>query len=208
MQILDQNLEDEPVDVDLNVRVLSAHGLDDSDQELEVILNETDMRETDMRNGADTPQMISTRVQSQLAYQDPQSIQKVLNPSVQKDTYLNDVSMVTTQSEIERYELIGRNITSDEMIQSTIYHIRKCGKNLYDPQEREKYYNDDFLTNGRHVNERVEEELQEFKMEIEQKVQESTCKFFQFPRPHGNHISMNTSQNRIVVPKTKRRPYK
>lgn len=57
------------------------------------------------------------------------------------------------------------------MIQSTIYHIRQEGKNIYDPEEREKYYSDDFLYNQRHVNEKVEEELIEFKQEIDEKVQ-------------------------------------
>lgn len=128
----------------------------------------------------------------------------MLNPGTQKDRYLNDVSMITTQTEIERYELIGQNVTEDDMIQSTIYHIRKYGKNLYDPEEREKYYNDDFLTNGRHINDRVEEELREFKIEIEQKVEESTCKFYEFPRPCGNKIGLNTSENRMQPPKSKR----
>jgi hypothetical protein len=33
------------------------------------------------------------------------------------------------------------------MIQSTIYHIRQFGQNIYDPEEKEKYYSDDFLVN-------------------------------------------------------------
>lgn len=57
------------------------------------------------------------------------------------------------------------------MIQATIYHIRKLGQNIHDPEEREKYFSNDFLNNVRHVNDRVEEELLEFKQEIEDKVQ-------------------------------------
>jgi hypothetical protein len=43
--------------------------------------------------------------------------------------------------------------------------------NIYDPDEREKYYSDDFLKNQRHVNDKVEQELVEFKIEIDEKVQ-------------------------------------
>jgi hypothetical protein len=49
------------------------------------------------------------------------------------------------------------------MIQSTIYHIREVGKNVWDAEEKEKYYSEDFLFNQRHINEKVEEELIEFK---------------------------------------------
>lgn len=53
----------------------------------------------------------------------------------------------TTTSEILRYEQFALNITHSGMIQSTIYHIRQEGKNIYDPDEQEKYYSDDFLFN-------------------------------------------------------------
>ena len=77
----------------------------------------------------------------------------------------------TTITELQRYEQFSLNIAPNGMIQSTIYHIRQEGKNIYDPEEREKYYSDDFLYNQRHVNEKVEEELIEFKQEIDEKVQ-------------------------------------
>jgi hypothetical protein len=110
---------------------------------------------------------------------------------------MNDVSMITTQSDLERYKNFGQNMTTNNMTQATIYHVRKFGENIHDPEEREKYYNDDFLNNVRHVNDRVEEELEEFKVEIEDKVQENSTKFFTFPRPCGNKIQLNTSQNLI-----------
>lgn len=83
---------------------------------------------------------------------------------------IND-SQITTESEVRRYNAFSQNVTATGMIQSTIYHIRQYGMNIYDPDEREKYYSDDFLKNQRHVNEKVEQELVEFKIEIDEKVQ-------------------------------------
>lgn len=82
---------------------------------------------------------------------------------------MND-SQVTTQTELNRYEAFCQNVTNTGMIRSTIYHIRKEGQNIYNPQECEMYYSDDFLNNQRHINEKVEQELQEFKIEITDKV--------------------------------------
>ena len=45
------------------------------------------------------------------------------------------------------------------------------GINLYDPEERDKYYSDHFLNNVRKINENVENELEEFKIEIDDKVE-------------------------------------
>jgi len=56
-------------------------------------------------------------------------------------------SQITTQSELQRYEAFSQHVTRQGMIQSTIYHIRTVGKNIYNPQEREQYYSDDFLHN-------------------------------------------------------------
>ena len=83
------------------------------------------------------------------------------------------------------------------MIQSTIYHIRHDGANVHDPQEKSKYYSDDFLMYQRHVNDKVEQELEEFKIEIDEKVGENSSKFFVFPRPCGRNIYANTEENRI-----------
>ena len=83
------------------------------------------------------------------------------------------------------------------MIQSTIYHIRTYGKNIHDPEEKEKYYNEDFLQNVRHLNDKVEEELEEFKIEIDEKVAANTTKTFVFPRPSGREIRLNTDTNVI-----------
>ena len=91
--------------------------------------------------------------------------------------------MITTESEINRYNALSQNVTSSGMIQATIYHIRQWGKNINDPEEREKYYSEDFLNNVRHINDRVEEELEEFKVEIQDKVNENSTKFYSFPRP-------------------------
>jgi len=82
------------------------------------------------------------------------------------------------------------------MVQATIYHIRKDAENIFDPEEREKYYNEEFLHKVRHVNDRVEEELIEFKTEIEEKFLTNETKRFSFPRPMGNKIKMN-SRNEI-----------
>lgn len=71
--------------------------------------------------------------------------------------------------------------------------------NIYDPDEREKYYSDDFLKNQRHVNDKVEQELVEFKVEIDEKVQQNSTRNFTFPRPGGEKIYMNTDSNVIDV---------
>ena len=81
------------------------------------------------------------------------------------------------------------------MIQSTIYHLREYGKNLYDPEERNKFYSDDFLNNIRHINPKVEQELEEFKIEINEKLEHSKTKFYMFPRPRGQDIYLNTDSN-------------
>ena len=107
--------------------------------------------------------------------------------------------MVTTESEIYRYNVLSQNVTHQGMIQSTIYHIRQNGANVFDPEEREKYYSTDFLTNVRHVNDRVEQELEEFKVEIEEKVEANDSKFFSFPRPNGEEIHLNTDTNVLDV---------
>lgn len=69
--------------------------------------------------------------------------------------------------------------------------------NIYDPDEREKYYSDDFLKNQRHVNDKVEQELVEFKIEIDEKVEQNSTRNFTFPRPGGEKIYMNTDSNVI-----------
>ena len=112
---------------------------------------------------------------------------------------MNEVSMITTDSEVNRYNALSQNITGQGMIQSTIYHIRQNGANVYDPEEREKYYSDDFLKNVRHVNDRVEEELEEFKVEIEEKVAANQSKFYNFLRPGGEEIYLNTDTNVLDV---------
>lgn len=73
-------------------------------------------------------------------------------------------------------------MTATGLIQSTIYHIRQNGHNVYDPEEREKYYSDDFLNNVRTINDRVEQELEEFKIEIDEKVELNSTKYYVFPR--------------------------
>ena len=57
-QILDRNLDDEPVQIDLNVQVVNADNFDDSDKDLDIILKETYM-------SADTPPMLNSKVESQ-----------------------------------------------------------------------------------------------------------------------------------------------
>ena len=70
--------------------------------------------------------------------------------------YNMDCSMITTESDINRWKAFSQNITGNGMVQSTIYHIRQLGQNIFDPEEKEKYYCDDFLHNVRHVNDKVE----------------------------------------------------
>lgn len=69
--------------------------------------------------------------------------------------------------------------------------------NIYDPEEKEKYFSDDFLMNQRHVNDKVEQELEEFKVEINEKVEQNTTKNFKFPRPGGDNIFINRDSNVI-----------
>ena len=107
---------------------------------------------------------------------------------------LND-SQITTQTELQRYQAFSQHVTASGMIQATIYHIRQFGQNIYDPEEKEKYYSDDFLLNQRHVNDKVEQELEEFKVEINEKVEQNATKGFQFLRPGGERIYMNTDSN-------------
>lgn len=104
---------------------------------------------------------------------------------------------MTTQTELQRYQAFSQHVTANGMIQSTIYHIRQYGQNIYDPEEKEKYYSDDFLVNQRHVNDKVEQELEEFKIEINEKVEQNATKSYQFLRPGGERIYMNTDSNVI-----------
>ena len=92
---------------------------------------------------------------------------------------------MTTQTELQRYQAFSQNVTASGMIQSTIYHIRQFGQNIYDPEEKEKYYSDDFLINQRHVNDKVEQELEEFKIEINEKVEQNATKDYKFIRMGG-----------------------
>ena len=116
---------------------------------------------------------------------------------VESDTNPNDMSNVTTETERARYQKLSKNVTRRGNIQSTIYHIRKVGQNIYDPEERQKYYSRDFLLNGRHINHKVEQELEDFLVEIHTKVEENTTKFYSFPRTKNHKILMNTSSNAI-----------
>ena len=49
------------------------------------------------------------------------------------------------------------------------------------------------------MNYKVEQELEEFKIEISEKVEANATKFFSFPRPGGEKIRMNTDSNIIDV---------
>jgi len=64
------------------------------------------------------------------------------------------------------------------MIQATIYHVRSYGQNIYNQDEKQKYYSEPFLNNERHYNHRVESELIEFKIEIEEKFYSNHSKFY------------------------------
>jgi hypothetical protein len=44
--------------------------------------------------------------------------------------------------------------------------VRRDCKNVYDPEEKEKYYSDNFIKNVRYSNMKVEQELSDFKIEI------------------------------------------
>ena len=68
---------------------------------------------------------------------------------------------------------------------------------MYDAFEKSKYYSEEFLMYQRHVNDKVEQELEEFKVEIDEKVGANTSKYFVFPRPCGNDIYANTEGNYI-----------
>lgn len=111
---------------------------------------------------------------------------------------LND-SQITTQTELQRYEAFSQHVTAQGMIQATIYHIRQYGQNIFDAEEKDKYYSDDFLQNQRHINDKVEQELEEFKIEINEKVECNTTRNFVFPRPGGEEIYLNTDSNVIEV---------
>mmetsp|Transcript_1390 Transcript_1390/g.1838 ORF Transcript_1390/g.1838 Transcript_1390/m.1838 type:complete len:146 (+) Transcript_1390:3351-3788(+) len=113
------------------------------------------------------------------------------------EKYLLNQSEVTTESEQQRYQAFSTHVTGAGMIQSTIYHIRKYGENIFDPDEKEKYYSDHFLQHQRHVNDKVEQELVEFKIEIDEKVASNVTKNFVFPRPAGQRIHLNTDSNHI-----------
>lgn len=71
--------------------------------------------------------------------------------------------------------------------------------NVFDPQEKEKYYSDQFLINERRINDKVEQELEEFKLEIDEKVESNDTNKFCFPRPCGKQIYLNTDSNVIDV---------
>ena len=109
---------------------------------------------------------------------------------------MND-SQITTQTELQRYQAFSQHVTASGMIQSTIYHIRQLGQNIHDPEEKEKYYSDDFLINQRHVNDKVEQELEEFKIEIDEKVEQNATKGYRFLRPGGERICLNRDSNVI-----------
>ena len=96
----------------------------------------------------------------------------------EKQELLQNISV----SNYDPYKCFSQNVTETGMIQATIYHIRQLGENIYNPDEKEKYYSDDFLLNERHVNEKVEEELVEFKMEIDEKVASNDTRNYKFPR--------------------------
>ena len=81
------------------------------------------------------------------------------------------------------------------MIQATIYHVREYGKNIYSADEKEKYYSDYFLKIKRHVNDKVEQELEEFKIEIEDKVEVNETRVFKFPRPRVGRIYQNSDSS-------------
>lgn len=49
--------------------------------------------------------------------------------------------------------------------------------------------------NQRHVNDKVEQELEEFKIEINEKVEQNATKGYQFLRPGGERIYLNTDSN-------------
>lgn len=36
-------------------------------------------------------------------------------------------------------------MVGDGFVQSTVYHLRNDGQNIYNPKEKEKYYSDEFL---------------------------------------------------------------
>lgn len=143
-----------PVKLDLNLNMVNVPPID----------QESDLEDlnSDLYVVVDTPNEYKI---GEAAFQNPAEIKEALNHTIQEDIYRNDLeeSMVTTLSEIERYRNLGSNLTATGMIQSTIYHIRKYGQNIYDPKEQEKYYNEEFLTKVRHINEAVEEELVDFK---------------------------------------------
>lgn len=67
------------------------------------------------------------------------------------------------------------HITEGGNIQSTAYHYRKNGKNVYDPEEKEKFYSDV-------KPDEVRKFIGECGVFIESKYTESSTKKFTFPR--------------------------
>ena len=114
-------------------------------------------------------------VDSNLIIDTSEQIEDPTNPNYRVK---NNLSRITTDSERKNYGLFAENKTKSGMIQATIYHLREYGKNTYSPEEREKYYSEYFLKIKRHYNEKVEQELEEFKIEIDQKMEESETKVF------------------------------
>jgi hypothetical protein len=106
--------------------------------------------------------------------------------------------MVTTHSEIGRYAALSQNKTAAGMIEATIYHIRHEGVNVVDRDEKSKYYSDAFLKNQRQVNDKVEEELEEFKAEIDDKLKANETRGYVFPRPYGKRIHVEGLDNKIA----------
>lgn len=50
----------------------------------------------------------------------------------------------------------------------------------------------------RHVNEKVEEELEEFKVEIDEKVEENETRFFTFPRPRVGRMYKSSDSSKEI----------
>jgi len=53
--------------------------------------------------------------------------------------------------------------------------------------------------NQRHINLKVEEELEEFKIEIAEKVQSNATKDFIFPRVQSQRVIINTDSNILDI---------
>ena len=83
---------------------------------------------------------------------------------------------------------------------------------MYDPYEKDKYYSEDFFSNQRHVNEKVEQELEEFKQEIDDKLMINDTRNYKFPRKdttarssHGNILQLNedSDEEAFLTPRNK-----